>query len=703
MNRVNSPEMSALAAKYMEKILKPYIQKGYSLDEIITRLDTDDPLELDLIRQVYSKLTADVARESPVSKLRDYQIETVSQCKEALAVHNRCYIQLPTGAGKTRIMYRLIDDDYSTIKQQRLDCRPVYLCLSPRIDLAKQHFSTAKLKDLQTPARIITFSSKDSIAKIDAVFAEWQTNQSDGLIISGMYQSIGRILAWLDSRKLKTVRYIFYDEAHLISRWGSQKVLVNSSDIQTAMQSTGLTPQRVYLSATPTERQYANHDGLWGPLIKPVTVGQLISRGILSPIETLIPNIKITDPGEIKSMPELSTTDSDNDIPGVDNQGLCEILYKTLVYTNSKKAVIFCNTQRKCIELNRLFEGLAKLADSKVKSFVYVGTSVGSEILDDNSSECSEPDIMEMDESPPERGEIERFEKCASPAVVFVCKKISMGYDYPPVDFVGFADPKCSPAELAQCIGRGLRTSPETGKSVCRVFIPITPLDYSSDTSVKRRHQTLFNYLQYLQDELGCEYRIKDRKDIKRTTELNGGVGGGVSSARDPMVESSITLNVFGDIPGYDFLDENKVCLVLAKESVLNNQKTDFSWDNYNRIQHEYYKFRNREYGFKTVKEYFNCDTVKFTDWLDPAAGDLTTMFGKYWKGWYDFLGIDITRFPTSMDAWIAKCRELGIGSHSEYYDSLADNPDLPDEPGYIYPNFTNINACLGSASYRRR
>lgn len=39
--------MSAIAVKYMEKILKPYIQqKAYSLDEIITRLDTDETVFL---------------------------------------------------------------------------------------------------------------------------------------------------------------------------------------------------------------------------------------------------------------------------------------------------------------------------------------------------------------------------------------------------------------------------------------------------------------------------------------------------------------------------------------------------------------------------------------------------------------------------------------------------------------------------------
>jgi superfamily II DNA or RNA helicase len=709
-----------LVENYFTKVTKRYIDRGSSLDDIIKKMEPNEAEEF-IIRRIYSKLTGNIPTPTnlnivqPNTKttlaniipLRPYQVQTVSEAQQILKTGDRCYIKLPTGAGKTRIMYKLIDDDFKSVMKVnggRLEPGGiVYICMSPRIDLANQHFRSDKAKDMDTPFRLIKFYSKVDNFTLDAQYCEWSRDK-EALIISGLYQSLDRLKAWLETWQLtKYVRYVFSDEAHLIARWCQPKILERDSTVNwfiTGIWSSYL--KRVYLSATPTENQVIDFGGNWGPLIKPVTVGQLITEQILCPIETLIPNVRVTE--SLDSKGNLRT--------GLDSGSMCEILYKTLVHTNAQKAVVFCNTTAKCRELRDLFIRESARTDLKIKAYIYVsglatvpgkkdsvGDSEEEESEDEEFEDIRSNKYKNLEEE--KRGEIVLFENCPTPAVVFVCKRISMGYDYPPIDFIAFADPKCAKAELAQCIGRGLRSS--TGKTVCRVFIPITPADYTGDTKLKRRHLTLFEYLNYLKDEVGYDYQIKDRKDIKRTTELNGGGVDGVSSARYPMMESSVTLNIFGDIPGYDFLDENKICLVLAKESILNNHKSDFSWDNYNRVQHEYYKSRNREYGFKTVKEYFNCDTVKFTDWLDPNVEDLTTMFGKYWKGWYDFLGIDTARYPPSMDAWIAKCRELGIGSHSKYYDSLVDNPDLPDEPGYLYQNFTNINACLGMASYRRR
>lgn len=717
--------MNTLAEKYMRKVLIRYFSRQIPLDDVIQLMEPDT-IEETIIRKVWSDLQAERNRESPPGnskvantytppELRDYQVETVRDVKAALAVGDRCFVQLPTGAGKTRVMYKLIDDDFESFNNAnnvRLDPGVVYICMSPRIDLAKQHFCADKAKDMATPYRLINFYSKVDDFTVDAMYCEWSRDK-EALIISSLYQSLGRLKAWLDTRQLtKRVRYIFSDEAHLISRWCQPNVLEREPDINWFM--TGIwNPQikRVFMSATPTENQVCNLDGLWGQLIKPVTVGQLITAKILCPIETLIPNVRVTESID-KKTGDLRTE--------LDSRSMCEILYKALVHTNAKKAVVFCNTTAKCRELRDLFARESESADIKIKSYIYVsGQDSQSGIVNKSHKDNSEDEDSENEEfadimsskykdlAEEKRGEIVLFEKCPTPAVVFVCKKISMGYDFPPIDFIAFADPKCAKAELAQCIGRGLRTS--TGKTVCRVFIPITPADYMGDTRMKRRHLTLFEYLNYLRDEVGFEYRINDRTDMRIKTQTEIG-NSGCNTEINPLVGELDKLTVtepvtIGDIPGsgYDFLDENKVCLILAKESVLNNQKTDFSWDKYNKIQYEYYRVQNRKYGFKTIKEYFDAGIKKYADWLDPTTIDLTTMFGKYWKGWYDFLGIDTSKFPTSMDAWIVKCRELGISCHREYYDSLSENPDLPDEPGYLYSNFTNINTCLGATNYRRR
>lgn len=585
--------MNKLAEKYMRKVLIRYFSRQIPLDDVIQLMEPDTDEET-IIRKVWSDLQAERNRESPPNEisrsnivetpytppeLRDYQVETVRDVKEALAVGDRCFVQLPTGAGKTRVMYKLIDDDFeSQTKLNSLNGRLepqdkptgiVYICMSPRIDLAKQHFSPDNARNLKTKFRLIHMHSKEPEVNINRVIREWN-RQEEALIITALYQSVSRLRGWLDRRGLTNlVRLVFSDEAHLIARWCQPKVLDKEPDINWFMSGVGPHAKYINLSATPTENQVQNVGDLWGPVIKRVTVGDLIGRGILCPIETLIPNIRV-----------IQTVDSrGNSQNTLDTRSMCEILYKAIVYTNAQKAIVFCNTTAKCRELRDLFEQEASRAESgdvRIQPFIHVSGGVDSEFTEEDF------DIMDVryndggdgedGVSDKARGEIVLFEKYnKGPAVVFTCKRISMGYDFPAIDFVGFCDPKCSRAELAQCIGRGLRISP--GKTTCKVFIPITPADYEQDTGLKRRHLTLFEYLNYLRDEVGFEYRIKDCGDLR--VKPKGECGGGSGSPGDRLeapvgIEPAKICEIPGS--GYNFIDRDRICLILAKECIRGKQ-----------------------------------------------------------------------------------------------------------------------------------
>lgn len=602
----------------MEKIIKPYIAKGCKLDEIIDKLDTDDPLELDLIKRVYGNLCK--------TQLRSYQVDTVRDAKEALAVGYRCFIQLPTGAGKTRVMYKLIDDDFEKVRvvdRARLEAGVVYICMSPRIDLAKQHFSQENTQNLATPFRLIHIHSREPVASVAKSYKEWD-RKKEALVITALYQSVSRLRTWLDSKGLtRLVRIAFSDEAHLIARWCQPKVLEREQDVNWFMSAGDeWSPKTkfVNLSATPTENQVNNLGNMWGPLIKRVTVGELIARGILCPIETLIPNIRV-----------IQTTDSrGNSQNTLDLASMCEILYKSLVYTKSQKAVVFCNTTSKCKELRQLFEQETKRSDVKIQAFIHVSGGIDSEFTEEDF------DIMDVKyddaEGDKSRGEIALFEKYKGQAVVFTCKRISLGYDFPPVDFVGFCDPKCCRAELSQAIGRCLRMFP--GKPVARVFVPITPEDYSKDSSLKRRHLTLFEYLNYLKDEVGFDYRIRDRSDIKIKTDSSvsgGSVNGGLDPlAVQPVQPIPIKPVTMCEVPGYNFLDRDRVCLILAKECIFGQQNgaagatglvSLFRTNNVDSPD-KYREFRNSHTELHDIipEDYKELSGFRWKDVLDPSG-----------------------------------------------------------------------------------
>lgn len=72
------------------------------------------------------------------------------------------------------------------------------------------------------------------------------------------------------------------------------------------------------------------------------------------------------------------------------------------------------------------------------------------------------------------------------------------------------------------------------------------------------------------------------------------------------------------------------------------------------------------------------------------------------WTSWYDFIGVDVSKFIQSKEKWIDFCKEKGITSPHEY-DMLCEKYDnLPKEPADFYDEFANIINELG-INYNRR
>jgi hypothetical protein len=73
------------------------------------------------------------------------------------------------------------------------------------------------------------------------------------------------------------------------------------------------------------------------------------------------------------------------------------------------------------------------------------------------------------------------------------------------------------------------------------------------------------------------------------------------------------------------------------------------------------------------------------------------------WNNWYDFLGVDTTKFIQSKQEWINFCREKNIKSLTEYFELCKVYDILPKSPEHIYNHFTNITNELGFNRNRRR
>ena len=599
-------KQNARRIEIIKALIKDGLSDGKTFQEYLEEFGTGPPSKMRLAHEEVYKIMIDEAEAKrpaltinqaliqPIifpDKLRDYQQQSVSECLSEFREKgkDRCYIQLPTGAGKTRVMYQLINEDFAEFwaSTAPTDSRmpsgqpaitnlgAVYVCLSPRKDLAEQHFRNPSSKNHKTPKGVTINADviiihcdvpkKDILAKITA----WkQTRSARPLIISSLYQSVERLKSILEATGITQIRKLFADEAHLIARWGQQSELARYGWKCWMMRNT-ICQRRIFMSATPTENQVGNLDEIWGTLINPVSVGRLIARKILVPIETLIPNI-------------IFNADEDDNSPA-NLFGICEPLFKTFTTSGSKKGVVFCNTQAKCSALHKMFRDITAQSGARLKSFLYIGKGFEDGKLESLDDENMDITLLADEDDYKSRGEIAEFEACNhEPVVIFVCRKISMGYDHTPIDFVAFADPKCSKAELAQCVGRGLRTSPDTGKTICRVFIPITPSDYSANTAVKRKHATLFEYLKYLNEDVGVEYRITDRADIHKSPKplfVNQVNPLATPDSIQPAVWDEEELGLSAPVadepsttidgePLVRFLDEHRLFIILSNECV---------------------------------------------------------------------------------------------------------------------------------------
>ena len=72
------------------------------------------------------------------------------------------------------------------------------------------------------------------------------------------------------------------------------------------------------------------------------------------------------------------------------------------------------------------------------------------------------------------------------------------------------------------------------------------------------------------------------------------------------------------------------------------------------------------------------------------------------WKGWYDFLGIDTSKFIKTKDEWIIFCKEKSIKSVDMYKEISIQHCELPNDPKEFYVGFTNIPNELGLFTRRR-
>jgi hypothetical protein len=99
-----------------------------------------------------------------------------------------------------------------------------------------------------------------------------------------------------------------------------------------------------------------------------------------------------------------------------------------------------------------------------------------------------------------------------------------------------------------------------------------------------------------------------------------------------------------------------------------------------------------QEYTDKKVK---HCNFIDFPEEYFKSKG--------VWNNWYDFMGVDISKFIQSKQEWILFCKEKSIQTLIDYNIYCKNNDVLPKEPAEFYKDFTNIPSELRFYRNRRK
>ena len=138
----------------------------------------------------------------------------------------------------------------------------------------------------------------------------------------------------------------------------------------------------------------------------------------------------------------------------------------------------------------------------------------------------------------------------------------------------------------------------------------------------------------------------------------------------------------------------NKIKLRLRYSKALGSKFTE-EQDEYN-----YVRSINSSLNIKSKKDYIQQQDIHSNFIASPEEYFKSK---GVWNKWYDFMGVETTKFIQSKQDWINFCKEKGIKSLDDYYIYCEVYDILPKEPADFYKDFTNIPTELGFNRNRRR
>lgn len=358
------------------------------------------------------------------------------------------------------------------------------------------------------------------------------------------------------------------------------------------------------------------------------------------------------------SINEYYSKSKKNDNVGEINSAL-SVLDETLNICPYKKCIVWCKIINNTIDWYNNFEKNKNNYQNLRNMIFYI-------------------DHSKIDE---EHNKYDDFYNSPGNAIMFCANKYREGSDIPFLDCELFLDKVKDRAEIVyiQSIGRVLRKDKEKRKYNGHIID-----SFNNENDNLKIKDIINKILKYYFELYEISFNVKDN-----------------------FQEKTLLFNeILKNLKIEPTKKEISILLGNNKKITINLAKIDISTVNWNSLIKEFKNVLTFEFEFTGVEEFNklreeviemkyisdkvykeNADENGFI--LNPES-----KYKIYWKGWYDFLGVDKSIFIQTLEKWKEKVKILNIKTPNEYYDkcNLGKNSDiLPLYPNEIYNDFTTL------------
>jgi hypothetical protein len=402
----------------------------------LSKQEIDDLIKCNRVKSLINIQKSNEINKQYIWNERNYQTTIIDFSKKELLLQNKIYIELPTGGGKSYIVYNLfkyLESDFIII-------------ISPRKIINLQNISNKYLQILKD--NYITFNYST-----DTNFDEYLKLSNKKIVIC-CTQSISKIF---ENISLITNIIVWFDEAH----WGIEELvdsLKTDKNSQFWLLDNKHIKYRIFTSASPNKTNILQNENIFGKLYSPIKVKELINLNWLSLIKPYIysENIKYVD----------------------------NINYIISDFNEKNRTFGFSFHNKQKNAFNLFYNHYIQYKNNKTQIKPFLLVSDNFTILHEIVLEYNYRDIKSYETT--------------IYSIGYVVAKYSMGYDFNKIDFICLSDPKLSIKDIIQCIGRGIRPGELGLNGSNKEKILVISLPVYIDENGDNKYEKIIEVLKYL-------------------------------------------------------------------------------------------------------------------------------------------------------------------------------------------------------------